>query len=79
MGVNSDYNGHNVIEDGVFINAPVLVMEDCHNTGRVQLGLDLRSYQERKRAYAGGIIGNAGYQVSINRCSNRGDVEVHIA
>jgi hypothetical protein len=52
------------------------VMEDCHNTGSLRMGLDLISYEARKRAYAGGIVGNAGYRVSLNRCSNRGDVTV---
>ena len=73
-----EITGHYCVGDGVFVGAPELVVEDCHNTGNLFLGLDLRSYQERKRAYAGGIIGNAGYRVSVNHCSNRGDVKIQI-
>lgn len=73
-----EFAGHNCVQEGVFFGAQELVIEDCHNTGDVHLGLDMRSYQERKRAYAGGIIGNAGYHFMINHCSNRGDVDIQV-
>ena len=79
VGVNYDmYAGHMVMVDGVPSGPIEFVMEDCHNTGVLHLGLDLRDYIEFKRAYAGGIIGNAGYHVTIDHCSNRGDVDVQV-
>ena len=79
VGLNFDeYCGRDYYVNDVFYNAPVFVMEDCHNTGMLHLGLDMRIYQEHKRAYAGGIIGNAGYKVAIDHCSNRGDVDIQV-
>ena len=79
VGLNFDeYCGRDYYVNDVFYNAPVFVMEDCHNTGMLHLGLDMRIYQEHKRAYAGGIIGNAGYRVAIDHCSNRGDVDIQV-
>ena len=63
-------------DNGVWVAPYEFVMEDCHNSGSLRMGLDLISYEACKRAYAGGIVGNAGYRMSLNRCSNRGDVTV---
>ena len=79
VGLNYDeFGGRDYYVNDVFYNAPMFVMEDCHNMGILHLGLDMRIYEEHKRAYAGGIIGNAGYRVAIDHCSNRGDVDIQV-
>jgi len=79
VGLNiGNGRGLDYYHDGVLHNAPVFVMEDCHNTGMLHLGLDMRIYEEHKRAYAGGIIGNAGYRFTVNHCSNRGDMDIQV-
>ena len=74
--VQDEHNGSMWYEDDEPMGPFEFVMEDCHNTGSLRMGLDLISYEAYKRAYSGGIVGNAGYRVSLNRCSNRGDVTV---
>ncbi|MBP5572853.1 MAG: hypothetical protein J6X40_01640, partial [Bacteroidales bacterium] len=74
--VQDEHNGNMWYEDDEPVGPFEFVMEDCHNTGSLRMGLDLISYEAYKRAYAGGVVGNAGYRVSLNRCSNRGDVTV---
>ena len=79
VGVVFDrYNGCVEYFDNVPLEPVEFMVENCHNTGALHLKLDLRYYEENKRAYAGGIIGNAGYLVDVNRCSNRGNVTVEI-